>query len=226
MFPGDQPTHFYVDFDGTIAMCDVGDRLSSRFAGAPGVDLADRYVRGEITSAEYISRQVDLYRGTEEEVHNFVLKHDLDPMFSLFVEQVRSRSNPITILSDGLKFYIDMLLEKHGIADLEIFSNHGYYIGEGRWGVDFPYLHPECEIEMANCKCSHIKESGTERRVYIGNGHSDLCPSQRVDLVYAKEPLASLIDGNGVEVVKIDSFADVLRCEFGMETESASAAEA
>jgi 2-hydroxy-3-keto-5-methylthiopentenyl-1-phosphate phosphatase len=57
--------------------------------------------------------------------------------------------------------------------------------------VTFPYFHAICS-RSGNCKCSHLlrrdRPAGT-RKVYVGDGQSDICPANVCEILFAKGSL-------------------------------------
>jgi 2-hydroxy-3-keto-5-methylthiopentenyl-1-phosphate phosphatase len=47
--------------------------------------------------------------------------------------------------------------------------------------------------------------------VYIGDGHSDLCPALEADHVFAKAELAELCDQEKIAYISFNRFSDVQR---------------
>ena len=58
------------------------------------------------------------------------------------------------------------------------------------------------------CKCRVVK--GTELQIYIGDGRSDFCVSDKVHLVFAKPKLADYCEDQGIPYVGFESFVDLL----------------
>ena len=57
--------------------------------------------------------------------------------------------------------------------------------------LTFPYFHLICSTS-GNCKCSHLyrrdRPPGT-RKIYIGDGRSDICPAGSCEILFAKGTL-------------------------------------
>ena len=203
-------TTYYSDFDGTIATVDVGNTVLEKFAGPIWEGFSEAYVKGEINSQICLSSQYAEFRGTKDEFTEFIMTLDIDPFFKSFYEEVKRNGDELIILSDGMRQYIDILLAKYGIENVDVRSNSMDFEGN-KVKLTFPYLTPGCDVDMANCKCSHIMDNG-HRKVYIGDGVSDACAARKTDVIYAKvdRNLKSILESEGRDVIPFQTFEDVM----------------
>jgi len=58
------------------------------------------------------------------------------------------------------------------------------------------------------CKCRVV--ASDELRIYIGDGRSDFCVADTVDLVFAKDKLADYCGERGIPFVGFEDFSDLL----------------
>jgi len=57
--------------------------------------------------------------------------------------------------------------------------------------LEFPYFGSICST-AGNCKTSHLLRRGRPagtRKVYVGDGRSDICPAQFCEILFAKGSL-------------------------------------
>ena len=202
-------TVYYSDFDGTIATVDVGNVVLNEFAGPVWEPLAKAYVKGDINSQQCLSEQYSYFRATEEEFKEFILTLEIDPFFPAFHKTLKQNGHDLVVLSDGMRQYIDILFEKYSVEGVDVRSNSMKFDGNSV-KISFPHLNPDCDVEMANCKCSHIING--VRKVYIGDGVSDACAARNADVVYAKvgRELKSILELEGREVRPFKTFEDVM----------------
>ena len=207
-------TVYFVDFDNTVSLVDVWDNIVTRFAEGDAEHIVHDYDSGRISSHEFNRRLVEMLRADEDEVRAFVMSMDIDPSFPRFVRLAREWGRDLTLLSDGYDFYIQPLLERVGLGDVRYFSNHIEW-DNGRARATFPHRLDDCETEMANCKCQYLRlnEPGL-RRVYIGDGISDICAAKRVEVIYAKSDLRRHLEKEGIVFTPFQSFEDIIRIEF------------
>jgi len=202
---------FFSDFDGTIAKVDVGDTLLQNFGDPSWRKFSELYVREEINSQECLSSQFATLRATEQELLDFVDTLELDDDFVEFVEKIHARGDEIAVLSDGQSYYIERLLKKYGV-DIPVYANRAVF-ENGGVRLEFPHLNPECDVQAANCKCSHKAKHPAERYVYIGDGASDRCAAAKVDLVYAKDHLLEWAQDKDWNYKPFKNFRELLEME-------------
>lgn len=204
----------FCDFDGTIAVRDVGDKLFRTFAGERAIEIVRRYLNGETNSRQCLTDECNAVESlTAEEFEKFIEQFDLDPFFGEFVEFCRQREIPIAVLSDGLDFYVSRILGRNGFASLPFFANHVEFVRQGsctKLVPSFPYTDSECQ-QCANCKRNHILTlSGDDDViVYVGDGISDRCPVRYADIVFAKKSLIQYCQQQNITYFEYTTFADV-----------------
>ena len=174
---------FCCDFDGTITSEDLGVATMKRFAPPEWWDYELRWRQGEISSIECLQRQFGLVDASEDELREFYLAQPVDETFGAFAEACERAGIGILILSDGLDFYIDIILERMGLSHLPYRSNR-FEIRDGRQHIEFPHRSDECAM-CGNCKRAHV------------------------DVLYAKDALAEHCRKEGIAFRPFQCFADV-----------------
>lgn len=207
-------TIYFCDFDGTVALKDIGNELHKRFSAPPWRTINRAYRAGKISSRDCLAGQYEFFRGRREEIEAFVLEHEIDPTFAAFARWADRRERPLIVLSDGLDFYIELLLRKYGIEEVTYFSNKASF-DRDRVRVSFPHFRGDCPhgCQCANCKPSHMWPYEGFRRVFIGDGISDRRAARTAEVVYAKKRLAELCKEDGQPFVLFEQFQDVIECE-------------
>lgn len=206
----------FSDFDGTIALEDVGSHLFRTFAGSKANEIVQHLLNGTITARECLTQECRAVESaTLSELEQFVSQFSLDPAFGSFVDFCRHRSIPVVVLSDGLDFYVGRLLQKNGLGDLPFFSNHLELVEEGastKLVPSFPHTDAEC-FTCGNCKRNHLLTlSGDDDIiVYVGDGISDRCPIRYADIVFAKGRLIRYCQEQNITYHEFRTFDDVRR---------------
>jgi 2-hydroxy-3-keto-5-methylthiopentenyl-1-phosphate phosphatase len=206
----------FSDFDGTIAIEDVGDRLSRRFAGPQVSEIIGKYRDGSINARECLIGKCEAVESaTQGEVEQFIDEFSLDPTFKGFVEFCRIREIPLVALSDGLDFYVGRLLTINGFGDLRFLSNHLEFVSTGnstKLVPSFPYTDAECLL-CGNCKRNHLLTLSADDDiiVYIGDGISDQCPVRYADIVFAKGSLIRHCQEQNITYHEFRDFNDVIQ---------------
>jgi 2-hydroxy-3-keto-5-methylthiopentenyl-1-phosphate phosphatase len=201
------------DFDGTVAGDDVGNLLFRTFAEEKAARaVVDEWKLGLISSRECLERECGLASVSKDELDRFIKARKLDEYFKDFLDFARKRGMEIVIVSDGLDYYIEKMLLRHGAGDIEFFANQ-LELSDHSLRVDFPYYDlMDCK-DCGNCKRHHLEKfrSAGFYVVYVGNGLSDRCPAQYADLVFAKGDLLTYCRKQDIAFVKFDNFRDVER---------------
>jgi 2-hydroxy-3-keto-5-methylthiopentenyl-1-phosphate phosphatase len=205
----------FSDFDGTIAVHDIGNQLFRKYAGAQALEIVKHYLDGTMTARECLTQECAAVPSvTEKELDLFVQQFSLDPSFGAFVEFCRHRNIPLVVLSDGLDFYVERLLKKHGHEALPFYSNHLDFVQHGgvtKMVPSFPHTDAECLL-CGNCKRNHLLTlSGDDDViVYIGDGISDRCPVRYADVVFAKGSLIRYCQEQNVTYHEFRDFTDII----------------
>jgi 2,3-diketo-5-methylthio-1-phosphopentane phosphatase len=203
----------FCDFDGTVAQDDVGDLLFSTFSkDAESRRIVERWERGEISSRECLEREAELIEVEREDLNKFVIKRRLDPFFKDFHDFAKKRDMEVLIMSDGLDYYIETLLLRNGLGEIEFFANHLIVDGK-RFKVEFPHYDLMDCTDCGCCKTHHIHRYRDEGYfiIYVGDGLSDRCPVEAADMVFAKNDLLDFCLQNGIDHIKFRNFRDVER---------------
>lgn len=204
----------FCDFDGTIAVHDVGARLFRTYGGREAEQAVREYLGGVINARECFERECRAVPHlTKQEFLEFVAQFELDPGFRPFVEFCEARSIPVVVVSDGLDVYVRHLLESNGLGRLMSFANHVEFVpmdGTVRMAVSFPYRDAECP-QCANCKRNHLLTLSADDDiiVYVGDGFSDRCPVRYADIVFAKKGLTTYCQEQNISSHAFQTFHDV-----------------
>lgn len=191
----------------------MGNLLFTTFAdGGSSAEIVRRWKRGEISSRECLEGEAALARVDEAGLARFVCERRLDPYFKDFHDFATKRGMEVAILSDGLDYYIERMLLRNGLGEIEFFSNR-LRIEDDRLSIEFPHYNlMEC-TDCGCCKNHHVlayKDRG-DYVVYVGNGLSDRCPCESADLVFAKDDLERHCAKQGIDYVSFENFRDVER---------------
>lgn len=199
------------DFDGTISRKDVTDILLSHFGNDECDQLEQQWLNGSIGSRECMSKQIALMDASLNEIDEVLAQVQIDESFISFVQMAQRENINVHVVSDGLDYAIHSVLNRNGINSLPVFANRLLHDNDRSWRLEFPYQNSNCIKASGNCKCNHLKEQRQffNTVYYVGDGASDFCVSNRVDLVFAKDKLISYCQERGIKYHAIKSFADL-----------------
>jgi 2-hydroxy-3-keto-5-methylthiopentenyl-1-phosphate phosphatase len=200
-----------VDFDGTITQEDVGALLFNTFSGKQSQKIVSLWLKGKISSKVCLERECGLIKITQSELKKFTLSQKIDEQFLTFVDLCNEKQIKLVILSDGLDFYIKLILKKYGLEDLSFYSNILRF-ENGKLRPDFPYYDRGCG-NCGNCKRYHLEnlKGAKQKVVYIGDGLSDRCAVQEADFVFAKNDLHKFCVKKKIKHYNFRDFGDVIR---------------
>lgn len=203
----------FCDFDGTIAIEDIGNLFYREFGDKVICDdFVSRWREGQITSIECLSSECKTIRNlTIQKAYEFIDKQLIDESFIDFVKFCDEKNIEIIIVSDGLDLYIKRILEKYNL-NLKFYSNSIIIKEDGTAEMIFPYQDSVC-LRCANCKRNHIinNSSDDDITIYIGDGHSDRCPIEYVDYIFAKKHLLQHCEKNRISYFPFDNFHSIIK---------------
>jgi len=121
------PASFYLcDFDGTVAVHDVGHRFFHTFIPerAAYEALLEGWFDESLGGRDILALECDLARVGAAEAVAFALElAAVDPHFAAFVSAARAAGGDVAIASDGLLTYIRPILDANGLGHVEASAN-------------------------------------------------------------------------------------------------------
>lgn len=208
-----------VDFDGTITTKDTNNLLVEVYGNETTDRLKKEFREGKLNFPEYFQGEMSQLRLTEDEYINFLLeKVEISPGFLEFYEKIKEKGIRIGIISGGFKNGIIPFLKKHGIEDIEIFSNKLIF------DRDMPHIEfldgqdfKCCDKgPCGNCKIKHYNryKKDSEKVIFIGDGTTDMPVAEVADVVFAKDSLAKYLDQKGIDYIFYEDFRDINKVIF------------
>jgi 2,3-diketo-5-methylthio-1-phosphopentane phosphatase len=204
----------FCDFDGTVAVRDVGYHLFHHFSGGRNDELLPDWKAGRISSREILTREAAMVHATPEAILAHVDEYQLDAAFAAFETLCRANDVPVTVISEGLDIYIKRLLYRHGLEHVPVICNIGH-LEAGGLRIEFPYVNRVC-TSCGSCKGERIAEYRQRlgRRVtvvFVGDGYSDACAAAEADILFAKKDLEQYCLARNIRYNSYKTFADVAR---------------
>ena len=214
------PPALLIDFDGTIVPYDVEFEIFAQLGGeSQAGGVVGRWERGEITVPERLANGFSALRDsgvTREQLEMFLDGVPLDPSFPRFLQFLQSKNWPHVILSDGLVWYIEGVLRRSGVENIPpIISNDIDF--ENNWRLNFPHRNGDCSPcrQCAACKRYPVRsaKAWADPVILITDGRADRWAAAECEIVFAKEPLRSILRGWGKpkRLFAFENFDDVRR---------------
>ena len=200
----------FCDFDGTISDQDTTDLVLSRLADPSWAVVEAEWAAGGINAADCMQQQIALIRAPLASIDAVLDTVELRDGFVGFLAWARARASSFTIVSDGVDYFINRILARHGIEGLRIVANRLVTGADGTWHLEQPFRVPACAGGSGVCKCSVLAAFDDRRpTVFIGDGRSDFCVAAKPDILFATGDLAGFCRNGGLPHTSFTDFADV-----------------
>jgi HAD superfamily phosphoserine phosphatase-like hydrolase len=213
------PDTILVDFDGTLAAADIGNRFFHHFTTdeAKWNELIAGWKGEQLSARECLAHECALAEVDERTALQFFEGFSLAPDAAGLVAAARDAGHRIVIASDGLELYVSLLLSRNGLdvpfsANRIRFEPQGPIPGLARAREGAGHVCGRC----GNCKGAIIeaaRQGGARRTVLVGDGYSDRCAAHAADVVYAKDDLLGYCREQGIDARPFTVLRDVAEAE-------------
>jgi len=200
----------FFDFDNTISTCDVIDSMLPRFSRDDlWLKLEKDWQKGKIGSHKCLEGQIRGLSITKAELDKYLSGIKLDPYFKKIVKVLNDKKVKTVVLSDNFDYILNRILGHHSIPKLKVYSNK-LHVASSRLTPYFPHHSPKCQV-CGHCKTGNLLANVDPESIiiYIGDGRSDICPSQYADLVFAKDELLKYYQDRKWTCFSYESLKDV-----------------
>ena len=208
----------FCDFDGTIVKNDIWNHSLGKFIHDKEkfAEIGEHFAKCQITGRQCIKSELSLVEGfTFEEFDKLLAEEELDDNFRSFLSFCDEKDYEFIIISEGLDYYIDFILNKFSI-NVRRYCNHLVATpndkGYSDLTCEFPYDDENCNVcgmSKRNILLMNTNDYENEVSVLIGDGVSDYCVSNYADIVFAKKELASYCWKNNITYFEYKTFDDV-----------------
>jgi 2-hydroxy-3-keto-5-methylthiopentenyl-1-phosphate phosphatase len=208
------------DFDDTAADRNVATLLLDAFPKGPFTqtsprwrDLHSQYLNAEITLAEYQEHAFTGMPASRERQAAYAREHaSLRPGFRELAGYCAVNDIELAIVSHGLDFYVEAVLEAADLGHLPIFAVETSDSEAGGTTFAYPFARDECAWAPGNCKCSIVEEyrERGHRVLYAGDGLSDTCPAKQADFVFARDGLLHFCEAHDLPHRELTDFNVIL----------------
>jgi len=200
------------DFDDTAAVQNVAEMLLTKFGDPTWHEVRQRFRDKELTLNEYQEitfRNIQADRAT---MQDYVKQNaSLRPYFKEMWHYCRESQVPLAVVSQGLDFYIEALLEKEGCGHVPIHAVNTRFDAKG---INYEYRYAVPGKERFGNSKGVVVDSYREQGhyiVYVGDGMSDFEAATRADLVFAHRVLADECERQEIPFRPFTDFDDVLK---------------
>ena len=201
------------DFDGTITEEDVSFLLLDTYVGSKWRELWQEYMAGRIPVGTFNKKVFAMVKADRQTMTDLVLHSDrvrIRPGFNELLDCCSRKGFEFSIVSNGLTFYIEAILENLGINGIEVFAAQNQFSPEG---MSVEYIGPDGSSMEDGFKEAYT-ELLTKRGysvVYMGNGVSDIYPARQAIKVFGTGDLLQRCREEKLECTPFNDFYDVIR---------------
>ena len=208
-----RPAAVLTDFDDTAAVQNVAELLLHRFGASDWPAVRQRFRDGELSLKEYQEITFLDIAASKSEMQNFVRANaEFRPGFADLCWFCRQNDIPLAIVSQGLDFYIQALLDGVGLPEVPVYAVATDFDDGGRIaGYRYDFAYPEAP-ERGNSKARIVRQFQAAGRYvfFMGDGRSDFEAAEVADAVLAHRQLAGMCDAAGVAWRPFGDFVGVL----------------
>ena len=208
---GRRPPAVLCDFDDTVAVQNVAEVLLERFGDGTWRELREAFRRREVTLKEYQEEAFRRLSVTRQAMQQAVREVCCArPGFVALWRHCQERGYPLAIVTHGLDFYVEALLEREGLPEVPYYAVATTFDGAG---IRYLYKHTQVGCTAwGNCKCAVLERYRRQghRVVFVGDGRSDTCPAIRADVVFARSSLLRFCQEQGLPHHPFEDFHGVL----------------
>jgi 2,3-diketo-5-methylthio-1-phosphopentane phosphatase len=199
------------DFDGTITTINVLDSLYEKFGGPGFRNHMERWRRGEISTMEEIELIFRTVKATRQDMETFLRTVDLDPGFKSLVNYCNNQDIPFAVISDGLRWYIDYILDFHDAGIPDVYAGDISFTSDG-FRFDFPWYDPAYPLR-STAKPLIVKDYQQQGYsvIFIGDGLTDVEAAEVADVIYAKDVLLYEAGERGIQAQQFENMHDIYR---------------
>jgi 2-hydroxy-3-keto-5-methylthiopentenyl-1-phosphate phosphatase len=204
------------DFDGTVTEEDVSFLLLDTYVGDVWREYLKEYTSGRLTVGAFNRWVFGMMKADRGAMTDLVLGSErvkIRPGFRELVDYCSRRGYRQVIVSHGLLFYIEAILERLGVSGVEVFAaENEFHPG----GMKVRYLGPdgvELEAGFKEAYTEQLNKEGYDV-IYVGNGNSDIYSARRCRHVFATDELLARCREEGLACRPFNDFFDVIK---GME---------
>lgn len=216
------------DFDSTLATSFVAGEMFHGHAPEKGMaEARERFHSDKTSLRQYQEEVFDLVDESPERMSKRAAeKAAVRPLAAAVCNEVWNAGGTVAVASAGLDFYIQPVLSKAGLDQIEIHS--GEIVSEPTelppFRYDYPSTSDTCKGDWVTCKCEVInrlkkRNNGTSGEVvseviFVGDGVlSDMCAAANAaDTVFATGRLLDYCNKEGIPATEFgDDFSSVLK---------------
>lgn len=199
------------DFDGTITEVDASFLILEEFARGDWHQVLQEHREHKITVGQFNTRAFAMVRVEQKTLLRTIMrKVKLRAGFSELVDYCSKRDFRLVIVSNGLDFYLQALLDYYGLGEVEWHAAKTCFKDDN---MEVQYIGPDGKLLEDAFKEAYVQLFLTQnyRVIYVGNGESDIAPAKQAQHVFAREELLSYYQKNGLNCKPFEDFTKIIK---------------
>ena len=202
-----------LDFDGTVTEEDVSFLLLDTYVGSRWREYLKEYTAGRIPVGTFNKKVFGMVKADRKTMTDLILNSDrvkIRPGLRDFLDYCSKKNIRNLIVSNGLIFYIEAILNKIGLNNVEIYAARNIF---NPAGIKVAYIGPdgtEMEVGFKEAYTELLKKSGYDV-IYVGNGASDIFSARQARHVFAVDELLKRCHQEKVPCTPFKDFYDVIK---------------
>lgn len=202
---------FASDFDGTISLRDFYWIIIDKYLGKEYVELYVQWQNKKIKDVDFLNMVFNNINKDYETVLKDIYSIPIDESAIEFINWFVDNVGEFYVISAGCKYYIDILMDKYGIASkVNVIANPGYY-KDGSI-----YMTPDTTKEyyseifgVDKGKAVEMIKRCADFLFFAGDSRPDYYAAKVSDYVFAKHQLAEILRSEGIRFCEFRDFRDI-----------------
>lgn len=203
----------FCDFDGTVTEKDNIIAIMKEFAPEGWEELKDAVLDRRISIKEGVGKLFSMLPvSLKERIIEFAVENaKIRPGFQEFLDYARKESISVYIVSGGIDFFIEPILQGYG-PYAGIYCNSSDFTQE-TIRIQWPNrCDKDCSNDCGCCKPSIMRQiaKADAYKIVIGDSVTDLEAAKHADLVFARDYLKEKCDEMQIPHTPFESFYDCI----------------
>lgn len=199
------------DFDGTITTEDASFLIMDAYVPGKWRSLFEEYQRGRMTVGEFNSTVFAMVKADKETLLKMIReKISVREGFENFMEYCYEKDYRFVIVSNGLDFYIEDILDRTGFKDVEVHASNTVFREDGllvrHRGPDGQYLDEDVKAAYTQ----YYLDQGF-KVIYLGDGRSDMLPASKSHHVFATGSMIEYCQSENLSCTPFTDFYQVIQ---------------
>lgn len=200
------------DFNGTISLSNIAEHILEKFADKKWLYYDKLCLEGKMSLDEAMVYEYSLLKAPVDEILNEVDRiYQIRSHFKDFIEYCKTNTIPFVIVTTGLDFVINHMLQHLGVADyVELVAFTTEVNPDKSLKINNIERFDESKKDFKSDYVSYYKELGC-KVVYIGDSFSDFNAVLESDIVFSvrNSKLSAYCEEKSITFSEFDDFSEL-----------------